>query len=68
MLLKVIADPCDFAFYFLKVVFSEVEIPLEELSMRPLELTQNPVCHRTSQNLLDASFLIGEGKATENMA
>lgn len=51
MLLKVIADPCDFAFYFLKVVFSEVEIPLEELSMRPLELTQNPAAtgpHRIS--------------------
>lgn len=33
-----------------------------------LGINQNPVCYRTSQNLHNASFLIGEEKTMENMA
>lgn len=65
-LFQVIAHPRDLPPSFLKAVFSELEIIPEDLPLRPWELTQNPACFRTLQNLLNASFLIGEGEATEN--
>lgn len=60
------STPRDLPPSFLKVIVSELEIIPEELPMRPLELSQNPACFKTSQSQLNSSFLIGEGKANEN--
>lgn len=60
------STPRDLPTSFLQVIFSELEIIPEELPMRPLELSQNPACFKTSQSQLNSSFLIGEGKTTEN--